>query len=129
MVPSVPWIELLETRRFFMIEDLLEASMTTVLRRKGLLQLAELAPTMRQTVAADQRRFIRCITPERIRHHQRLVRPTSRVSTAPPGSPRMGTPRHIQADRVLTLLDDCRWCTSRSAPQGCPRPAPGGFPL
>src|SRR4030095_13418691 len=66
--------ELLETRRFVMLEDLLEGfNDDGTLRRKGLLQLAELAPTMRQTVAADQRRFIRCITPERIRHDQRLV--------------------------------------------------------
>src|SRR6266446_8516201 len=55
--------ELLETRRFVMIEDLREGFHDDgTLRRKGLLQLAELAPTMRQTVAADQRRFIRCIT-------------------------------------------------------------------
>src|SRR4029434_3353720 len=66
--------ELLETRRFVMLEDLLEGfNDDGTLRRKGLLQLAELAPTMRQTVAADQRRFIRGVRRYCIRHHQRLV--------------------------------------------------------
>src|SRR5689334_10125204 len=52
--------ELPETCRFVMLEDLLEGfNDDGTLRRKGLLQLAELAPPMRQTVAADQRRFIR----------------------------------------------------------------------
>ena len=100
--------ERLETRHFFMIEHLpegLDDHGTFV--RKHLFKLGELASAMGQTVTADQQRFIRCITHERIRHHQRL---------APVGLPvgqqrlqilsSMGAAGKIQADHVLTLLDD-----------------------
>ena len=92
-----------------MVEHLLEGlNDDGALRRKHLFQLGELASAMRQTVAADQCPFIRgIITGERIRHHQWLV-----SVCLPVGQqrlqvlPRMGAPGKIQADRVLTLLDD-----------------------
>lgn len=43
------------------------------LLRKDVFQLAELAPTVRQTVTADQRLFICGIAGECIGHHQRLA--------------------------------------------------------
>ena len=99
--------ERLETRHFFMIEHLpegLDDHGTFV--RKHLFKLGELASAMGQTVTADQQRFIRCITHERIRHHQRLVAPRFPVCQQRlQVLPRMSTPRHIQADGVLTLLD------------------------
>ena len=92
-----------------MLEDLPEGFGNHHTRPKHLFKLRELASTMGQTVAANQRPFIRGIAGERIRHHQRL---------APLGLPvaqqrlqilpGMGAPGKIQADRLRALLHDQR---------------------
>src|SRR5947208_1196755 len=41
--------------------------------RKDLLQLAKLAPPVRQTVTADEAVFRRTVAGQRIRHYQRLA--------------------------------------------------------
>src|SRR5262245_65854626 len=77
--------------------------------RKYLFQLGELASTMGQTVAANQRLFIRGIAGERIRHHQGLA-----SVCLPVGQQRlqvfssMGAPGKIQADCLRPLLRDQR---------------------
>ena len=96
---------------FVMVKDLFERRDDhRTLLRKDVFEITELTTAMGQTMAANQRRLVRLIVRKRVGHHQRFAQVRLALEQQRfEVFPGMRAPRIIQADRLLTHLDDsCR---------------------